>query len=284
MKNQKLTQINALSTTSEQRKTRTTAEVVHEGLLRLAELIRKDGQAYQLTPVLIRLWCNVFADIPPHQVEAAFNKAERQLKFWPSPAEVFGFISIAENKIGQEQAEQKWQQVLEYIRVYYSPDIPPRDHDYEDGRKQNAPRITERTQRAINAAGGLAYLSDCDRESLQWAKKKFIEEYIRWGELKKDENLLPPGEVRDLLGDVAKTKTVDRVLDKPLVLERPLVPKPAEPILSKPVPLPVIDTVRIVDVGDRKAELARQAELVREKYPAIGNMLGVPQKFRPKGK
>ena len=283
MENQELTPINALSTTSERRKTRTTAEVVHEGLLRLAELIRKDGQAYQLTPVLIRVWCNVFADVPPYQVEAAFNKAERQLKFWPSPAEVFEFISSAENKVGQEQAEQKWQQVREYIRIYYSPDIPPRDHDYEDGRKQNAPRITERTQRAINAAGGLAYLSDCDRESLQWAKKKFIEEYIRWGELKKDENLLPTGEVRDLLGDVAKTKTVDRVLDKARVTDGPLVPKPAEPILSKPVPPPVIDTVRIVDVAGRKAELARQAELVREKYPAIGNMSGVPQKFRPKG-
>jgi hypothetical protein len=129
---------------------------VHERLLRLAELIRKDGQAYQLTPVLIRLWCSVFADVPPHQVEAAFNKAERQLKFWPSPGEVFGFISTAETKVGQEQVEHKWQQVREYIRVCYSPDIPPRDHDYEDGRKQNAPRITERTQRAINAAGGLA--------------------------------------------------------------------------------------------------------------------------------
>lgn len=248
-------------------------------MVRLAELIRKDGLAYPVSPVMVKLWLNVFADVPPHQVEAAFDKAERQFKFWPSPAEVLGFISTVENKMGQEQAEQKWQQVRDYIRICYSPDIPPRDHDLEDGRKQNAPRITERTQRAINAGGGLAYLSDCDRESLQWAKKKFIEQYIRWGELKKDEDLLPSGQVRDLLGDVAKTKIMERALDEPRVTE-PLVPKPTEPLQSKPVPPPVIDTVRVIDVVDRRAELARQAKLVREKYPAMGNTLGIPKTFR----
>jgi hypothetical protein len=283
MKNQKLTPINALSTTSERRDSRTTGEIVPKRMVRLAELIRKDGLAYPVSPVMVKLWLNVFADVPPHQVEAAFDKAERQLKFWPSAAEVLGFISTVENKMGQEQAEQKWQQVRDYIRICYSPDIPPRDHDLEDGRKQNAPRITERTQRAINAAGGLAYLSDCDRESLQWAKKKFIEEYIRWGELKKDENLLPTGEVRDLLGEVAETKTVDRVLDKPRVIERPLVPKPTGPVQSKPVPPTFIDTVRVVDVVGRRAELARQAELVCQKYPTIGNISGIPERFRPRG-
>ena len=231
---------------------------------------------------MVNLWVIVFADVPPHQVEAAFDKAERQLKFWPSPAEVFGLISAAENKIGKEEAEQKWQQVREYIRVFYSPDIPPRDRDYEDGRKQNAPRITERTQRAIDAAGGLAYLSDCDGESLQWAKKKFIEQYIRWGELKKDENLLPSGQVRDLLGDIAKTKMINRTLSEPRVPERPLVPKVAEPLPPKPVPQPTIAAPRVVDIVGRKADLARQAKLMREKYPAIGKVSGIPERFSPK--
>lgn len=254
---------------------------MRKGLVRLAELIRKDGAPYLVTPLMIKVWINVFRDVHPLQAEAAFASAERELKFWPSPAEVLGFISTAEEKASQEQAEQKWQQVLHYIRVYYSPDIPCRDHDYPDGRKQNAPRILERTQRAINAAGGLAYLADCDPESLQWAKKKFIEQYVRYGELKKDEHLLPDGRVRDLLADVAGTKHVDRLL---------VVPPPVEPAIDPAPVLKAVKTVvskavsatRVVDIVGRKTELARQAELVREKYPTPGNMSGIPETFQRK--
>jgi hypothetical protein len=281
MENQKLTPINALSTTSERRDSRTTAEIVRERIVRLAELIRKDGLAYPVSPVMVNLWVKVFADVAPHKADAAFDKAEKKLKFWPAPAEVLGFVSTAENKMDQEQAEQKWQQVRDYIRIYYSPDIPPRDHDLEDGRKQNAPRITERTQRAINAAGGLAYLSNCDRESLQWAKKKFIEQYIRYGELQKDEHLLPDGKVRELLADVASTKHVDRVLLIPQPVEVAVEPAPVSKLVTEAEPK-TVSAALVVDVVARKNELARQAELMRKKYPATRNMSGIPPNLQPK--
>jgi hypothetical protein len=95
---------------------------VRERLTRLAELIRKDGAAYPLTPVLVDLWVDVLADLTPQQVAAAFSKAEQNLKFWPAPAEVRAFLPIAE-KIQAEEAAQKWNTVLTYA-MRCSPDYP----------------------------------------------------------------------------------------------------------------------------------------------------------------
>ncbi len=190
----------ALTTISEQPGS-SIKQIVRERLARLAELIRKDGGPYPLTAPLVNVWVDVFAraDISAALVEAAFTKAERHLKFWPAPAEVLRFISFerALAKYAEEEAAQKWSAVREYVRLYYNPDIPPK----------NAPHISVRTKRAINAAGGLAYLSDCDRESLQWARKRFIEAYLRYGELQQDESLLPPGDVRDLLEACLRSET-----------------------------------------------------------------------------
>jgi hypothetical protein len=47
-------------------------------------------------------------------------------------------------------------------------------------------------------------MRDCDRASLQWARKRFIEAYVRYSELRKDGHLLPEGEVRNLLANAAQ--------------------------------------------------------------------------------
>jgi hypothetical protein len=165
---------------------------VRQRLARLAELIRKDGAAYPLTSVLVDLWVDVFADLTPQQVETIFSKAEQSLKFWPSPGEVRAFLPLAE-KMKAESAAQKWDTVLAYV-MRCSPDYPDK----------NSPRILPRTQRAINAAGGLNYMRECDPDELTWARKRFIESYVRWGELQEDMDLLPDGELKTLLKEHAE--------------------------------------------------------------------------------
>jgi hypothetical protein len=227
MRNSELETISARPGSSE------TKALVARHLIRLAELIRKDGAPYPLTVQLVGVWTDVFqrANVEPGQIEAAFQKAERVCKFWPSPADVLGHITTAESNAAEEEAGQKWQRVLDYIRRHYNPDIPPK----------NAPSITERTQRAISAAGGLALIADCDPESRQWARKRFIEAYVRWGELQQDEYLLPPGEVRDLLAECAASKSVERLLETSKVHKSAHVPNPSEILTSKPIPNPHSD-------------------------------------------
>jgi len=86
--------------------------------------------------------------------------------------------------------------------VRRSPDIPDR----------NPPRIKEQTRQAINAAGGLRHIRECNSEALQWAKKGFIEAYLRWAELEQDKYLLPEGEIRTQIEQLGEAKCLSGLL------------------------------------------------------------------------
>jgi hypothetical protein len=95
-------------------------------------------------------------------------------------ADVRKHLDKAKSNFAEEKAAKKWDEVLDYIRLHYHPDL----------RVNSGPQISQRTRQAINAAGGFQHLSDCSSESLQWARKRFIESYVRWEELQKERFLL----------------------------------------------------------------------------------------------
>lgn len=206
------------------------------------------------------LWLEGFSDVTSDRLEAAFAACLRSHTFknMPTIGDVRQHLEKAKSNACEEAAGRKWAQVLEYIRLHYSPDIPPK----------NAPRITERTQGAINAAGGLAYLADCEPEAKQWARKRFIESYVRYGELQQEQFLLPDGEIKKLLAGVAEAKALPgagasfaELHDRGLAYAKQLAaPRP------RIVPSAAPETVRVVDVEGRRRELARQAELIKAKY------------------
>lgn len=155
------------------------------------------GQALDSTALGVyeALWMEGFADLQDDVLEAAFRKTLRTAKYWPiKVADIREHVEHAKGNHAEEEASQKWQQVRDYIRLHYNPDIG----------STSGPGISERTRRAIGAAGGLAYLSECDKDNLVFARERFIESYMRWEELKQDQYLLPEGEVKILLAEVAQ--------------------------------------------------------------------------------
>jgi hypothetical protein len=147
--------------------------------------------------VYCSMWEEAFSDVDGSRLEAAFVACLRShtFKTMPTIGDIRQHLSKAEANAAQLEAEQKWEQVRAYA-VRLSPDFPDR----------KPPNILARTMTAIRAAGGLAYIRDCDPESLQWARKRFIEAYLRYGELRQDSYLLPAGEVRDQLVACAEQK------------------------------------------------------------------------------
>jgi hypothetical protein len=150
------------------------------------------------------LWLEAFGGLEPSVLESLFKRALKTCKFFPKVSEILAPMDLAENNSEDENASLKWQQVRDAIRLHYSPDLPWR-----------GPKISERTRRAISAAGGLGYLSECIGDDLVFARKRFIESYLRWDELKEDQFLLPAGEISELLGDAAANMTIERLLEAP---------------------------------------------------------------------
>ncbi len=110
-------------------------------------------------------------------LRAAFQKTLRECAYWPvKVADIRKHVTHAVSNATDEAAEIAWQHVLECRRVYWSPDMP-------GGFSRGMPLHT-------------------------WAKKRFVESFIAFGELERDGFLLPDGEIKNLLAEFSETKAL----------------------------------------------------------------------------
>jgi hypothetical protein len=170
--------------------------------------------------------------------------------------------------------------VLDIRRRYWNPDIP-------GPFNRAVARLSERVRQAARAAGVFQ-----DFESLEglhiWAKKRFVESFVAYGELQQDEFLLPDGEIKELLARTAQTKTLSAPLPDWSECRargeayRLQVATEGPPDLSPEERLRVADELaaaarkvlaqpreRVVTVSDETRKAVNyQAELVRSRYPS----------------
>ena len=193
----------------------------------------------------------------PATLERLFRRAIKTCHFFPKVSDVLQ--PIEDSPIAQAEAEAKWTRVLEYIRLFWSPDLP-------GGVSRGAPRVTERTMTAIRAAGGFAWLNECPRDDLQWCKKRFVESYTAWATLRRDEYLLPEDSpVKALLSEA------NRALPAPRDnwSELRVVGLAHAETLRASDDLPETRAPHAIAASpERRAELARQAEEMVVKFSA----------------
>lgn len=60
-----------------------------------------------------------------------------------------------------------------------------------------------------------------------------------------------------------------------------LLGPPPESVIDMTDASPIRETPRVIDFEGRAAELQRQAEIIRQKYPEPGNSAGIPPELRP---
>jgi hypothetical protein len=188
---------------------RTSKDVIHDWYLRFATNCgQRPSEAQEL------LWIDELSDIDPLRLEYAFRAVIRIHVFATIPqiGQIRAQLDGAAQSAAETAAEVKWGKVLEYIRLHFNPDIPPCPACFNRKRCNRHdpprvyPRIGKRTQHAIDAAGGLTFLADCDRQDLPWARKRFIEAYLRYGELEQSQFLLPDGELKESIAALAERK------------------------------------------------------------------------------
>jgi hypothetical protein len=146
------------------------------------------------------LWLETFGWMDTAILEQLFSRALRTCKFFPKVSEILEPMASAEANAVPAAAEQAWERVLEIRRVDWNPDIPaPLDRALA--------RLSGRERQAARAAG---VFRDFDSvEALHtWAKKRFVESFIAYGELEQDKFLLPDGELKNSLADLAATKAL----------------------------------------------------------------------------
>jgi hypothetical protein len=209
------------------------------------------------------LWLEAFGKMEPTILERLFNRALKTCRFFPKVSEILEPLESAEKKAAPEAAEEAWQRVLDIRRVHWNPDLPgPFSRVFS--------KLSERIQQAARAAGVFR-----DFESVEdlhtWAKKRFVESFIGYGEREQDAFLLPAGEIRDFLLGIAEQKALpasqvsfhelhSRGLEYGETLKRPAEEPPALRASVAP---------RVVDYEGRKADLERQKKIILERFAPV---------------
>lgn len=143
---------------------------------------------------LTALWTEAFGDLSNERLEAAFRKTLAACKFWPiKVADVRGHVEDLGKKEFSLKAEAAWQQLLDWVRVHYHPNL---------GIDRRAPQLDAATWHSAKAAGGIRLLYSCASEDLVWRKKEFIAYYTSVHETGKAEYLLTDAESRKLLAEI----------------------------------------------------------------------------------
>ena len=127
----------------------------------------------QVNSALPNLWCESLCDLSIESVEVALRKIESTFIPtsacpYPTPGHVRKLIEISSQLRTEQEADQAWQSAMHACEQQYHPDIGWR-----------GPKLTERVARAIASAGGVHYVTQCSCDELVWAKKRFVESYLR---------------------------------------------------------------------------------------------------------
>jgi hypothetical protein len=150
------------------------------------------------------LWLEEFGGIEAAILERLFSRALRTCRYFPKVSEILEPLVNGEKNAAPVAAESAWEQILDIRRRYWNPDIP--------GPFNRAiSRLSDRIRQAARAAGVFRNFTGAEFEQgglHTWGKKRFVESFLRYGELRQDQYLLPEGDVKELLFGFAQSKTL----------------------------------------------------------------------------
>lgn len=144
-----------------------------------------------LTEEDFAIYAAALADLPPEVIEAACEKYMKIGKFFPLPADLREMVVVAEDSAHTLAVNEAWNGALAWTRKWYL--------GIDMGFDRRAPELDEKQHRAIVAAGGFEHVSSCTLEDLQWAKKRFVENYGHQEIVEQSGALLGRGEAKKIL-------------------------------------------------------------------------------------
>lgn len=129
-------------------------------------------------PGFVDNWVLALSEIPS---EILFHAFKKLLATWkpdfgrkfPVPGDITDIIDGNKETIESAEAEESWQKLLDLIDPGFHPNL---------GWKKGARAIFDakfRMKHAASAAGGVLAIWNMTSTERQWAKKRFIEDYVR---------------------------------------------------------------------------------------------------------
>jgi hypothetical protein len=124
-----------------------------------------------VSPERLKIYAADLADLERCQLETAFARARRELKFFPKIAELRDLAGAAAKDERNVEAEAAWKWATDYLRKW-GVDLMP---IYSGGKRLEAPAIPPRIAYALRRIGGLSALNQITADSRPFMFKDFCE-------------------------------------------------------------------------------------------------------------
>jgi hypothetical protein len=157
---------------------------------------------------LVALWEDELADVSPALLEKAFRQVLTTSRFFPTIADIRAQIDQANANGAKLEIEEAWARALDWVQRYFHPDL---------GVARGTPELPAAIQHALRAAGGMRWIETCPASELQWAKKRFVEDFTRVHETRQVEHLLTRPEARRILAGLTTAEPERQVRSGPKV-------------------------------------------------------------------
>jgi hypothetical protein len=170
------------------------------------------------------------------QLEIAFGRARRELKFFPKISELLELASAKPEDARKVEADAAWNHALDYLRKWGVDRMPV----YSGGKRIDAPMLSPRIEYALRKIGGLRCLNQITTKSRPFVQKDFIEAYhlapmaeslaLHLGSMFGDTKLL--GQVKQLTSG-ARLQSKARSSDQASKTTPPTIKRVKEPLSAE---------------------------------------------------
>ncbi len=129
--------------------------------------------AEPLTDERMEIYVRGLADISLEQLRVSFQRALRQLTWFPKLAELRNFAGASSEAESKVEADAAWKFVNDYLRRWGVDHLPI----YSSGKQITAPPLAPRIEYALRRIGGIRALNQMDLSKQPFMYRDFCEAY-----------------------------------------------------------------------------------------------------------
>jgi hypothetical protein len=135
----------------------------------------------------------------PEAIESGCIQTAKSCRFFPTPADIWTKLEEAAAKSLDLEAQRAWKDLLRHIEVYHGYPVLGEDPPPE-------PLLPPAIEQAVEAAGGISYISDCSEEKAVWCRKDFLSAYKQFRETRSLEAAVGSSQAKRILAKGGGTK------------------------------------------------------------------------------
>lgn len=205
-----------------------------------------------LTSQRLKIYVADIGDIPAERLNVAFQRARRELRFFPKVAEILDLADVGHRQPEDAEARAAWDEVMKFVPKYVSNDVYGNYGPEHGWHPRTYPKLCDRILDTVRRTGDWSVYSRMTDEDFPFVQKRFLQEYAAWTAVER----------------VDASKLLTELPRLQLVSDRWIQPRETQPGSIAPPPFkPKLVPAAMTDaqLRDRRELLRKQAEAFKSR-------------------